>query len=182
MKHLLAALAQANKALNLAGPVQGRFVQLNPNGRAITGTFYLQRPGKVRFSYDAPSAMAIVSDGTVVSIEDSKLKTVNRAPLNTTPLHLLLKRNVDLERDTKITKVEIDGDSVAVALREKAKQSNGELTLYFDGPSRELRRWQVIDAAGNVTLTALQSVQNVASIDPKLFVTMQPKVSPRARP
>jgi outer membrane lipoprotein-sorting protein len=176
------ALQQANKALSVPGPLQGRFVQISPNGKSAGGTFYLQRPGKVRFAYDAPSAMQIVSDGRVVSIEDRALKTVNRAPLNTTPLDLLLKRSVDLERDTKVLMVAGDADTMLVVLRDKSRQTNGELTLFFDGPARELRRWQVMDPAGNITLTALQTVQNVAVLDQKLFKTATPPPAPRSRP
>lgn len=176
------AIGVANQALNLAGPVQGRFVQIGPNNVPINGMFYLQRPGKVRFAYDAPSAMAIVSDGNVVSIEDRALKTVNRAPLKTTPLNLLLKRDVNLERDTTVTNVAREGATLFIGVREKRSDSNGELTLIFDEPSRELRQWRVRDKAGNITITALQTVQNVARLDPKLFVTMLPPPSPRSRP
>jgi outer membrane lipoprotein-sorting protein len=175
------AIAMANQALNVGGPLKGRFVQISANNRAANGTFYLKRPGKVRFAYDPPSALAIVSDGTIVSIEDRALKTVNRAPLNTTPLNLLLKRDVNLERDTKVIGVARDSDSILITLREKRSDSNGELTLIFDAPSKELREWRVRDAAGNTTMTVLQTVETVASIDPKLFVTMQPPPSPRSR-
>jgi outer membrane lipoprotein-sorting protein len=176
------AIGVANQALNLAGPVQGRFVQIGPNNVPVNGMFYLQRPGKVRFAYDPPSAMAIVSDGSVVSIENKALKTVNRAPLSTTPLNLLLKRDVNLERDTNVTNVAREGATLFIGVREKRSDSNGELTLIFDEPSRELRQWRVRDKAGNITVTALQTVQNVARLDPKLFVTMQPPPSPRSRP
>lgn len=175
------ALATVNQALSAPGPLKGRFVQIGPSNQPTNGSFYLRRPGKVRFAYDPPSGMAIVSDGTIVSIEDHRLKTVNRAPLNTTPLNLLLKRDVNLERDTKVMAVAREGDAIYVTLREKRKESNGDLTLIVDAPSRELRQWRVKDAAGNVTLTALQTVENVASLDPKLFVTMTPPPSPRSR-
>jgi outer membrane lipoprotein-sorting protein len=175
------ALTLVNQALSTPGPLRGRFVQIGPNNRPANGSFYLKRPGKVRFAYDPPSALAIVADGSIVSIEDHALKTVNRAPLNTTPLYLLLKTDVNLERDTKVTNVAREGDSLFVTLREKRKDSNGDLTLIVDAPSRELREWRVRDAAGNITLTALQTVQNVASLDPKLFVTMTPPPGPRSR-
>jgi outer membrane lipoprotein-sorting protein len=175
------ALSVVNQAMSVAGPIKGRFVQIGPANQPTNGSFYLKRPGKVRFAYDPPSGMAIVSDGSVVSIEDHRLKTVNRAPLNTTPLNLLLKKDVNLERDAKVTNVAREGDSLFVTLREKRKDSNGDLTLIVDAPSRELREWRVKDAAGNITMTALQTVENVASLDPKLFVTMTPPPGPRSR-
>ncbi|HWA22670.1 MAG TPA: outer-membrane lipoprotein carrier protein LolA [Caulobacterales bacterium] len=168
------AIASANRALGIAGPLKGRFVQIDSRGKTAGGSFYLQRPGKVRFAYDAPNPLTIVSDGSIVSLEDSALKTVNRAPLKTTPLYLLLKRDVNIERDAKVTSVAKDGDSILVGLRDPSGQTNGDLTLTFDGPARELRQWRVTDAAGNVTLTALQTVQAVPALDQKLFETKAP--------
>lgn len=177
------AIASANRALSVAGPLKGRFVQMDSRGRTTGGTFYLQRPGKVRFAFDAPSPLTVVSDGNIVSAEYSDLKSVNRAPLKSTPLYLLLKRDVNIERDAKVTSVAREGDSILVGLRDPSGQINGELVLTFDGPSRELRQWRVTDAAGNVTLTALQTVQPVASLDPKLFRTATPApIGARARP
>jgi outer membrane lipoprotein-sorting protein len=176
------AIASANKALNVAGPLKGRFVQLDSKGRALGGSFFLQRPGKVRFAYDAPSPMTIVSDGSIVSLENTALKTVNRVPLKTTPLFLLLKRDVSIERDAKVTSVAKDGDAILIGLRDPSGQTNGDLTLTFDGPARELRQWRVTDIAGNVTLTALQTVQTVGPLDPKLFQTPVPQPGLRNRP
>lgn len=177
-----AALAVANKALNAPGPLRGRFVQIGPDGKAADGSFYLQRPGKVRFEYDDPYPLRIVADGSIVSIEDRALKTVNRAPLKTTPLFLVLKRDVNLERDAKIKSVSSEGGAIAVTLRDKANESDGELSLIFDKASGQLRQWRVTDAAGNVTLTALQTIEHVAFLDPKLFATMAPKAGPRSQP
>jgi outer membrane lipoprotein-sorting protein len=177
------AIASANRALNVAGPLKGRFIQLDSRGRTVGGSFYLQRPGKVRFAYDAPNPLTVVSDGSIVSLEDSALKTVNRAPLKTTPLYLLLKRDVSIERDAKVTLVARDGDAILIGVKDKSGQTNGDLILTFDGPSRELRQWRVTDLAGNVTLTALQTVQAVPAIDQKLFQTKAPTpTGARARP
>ena len=38
--------------------VKGRFTQTDPRGRTGGGDFYLKRPGKVRFAYDAPNDLA----------------------------------------------------------------------------------------------------------------------------
>lgn len=174
------AIATANRALNAPGPLKGRFVQMDSRGRTLGGNFYLQRPGKVRFAYEA-KPMTIISDGSIVSLEDGALKTVNRTPLKSTPLYLILKRDVNIERDARVTSVAREGDTILIGLRDKSGQTNGDLVLTFDALANELRQWRVTDAAGNVTLTALQTVQPVASIDPKLFQTSAPTVSgPRA--
>ena len=37
-------------------PLVGNFVQVGPDGTKTKGDFYIQKPGKVRFEYDAPSS------------------------------------------------------------------------------------------------------------------------------
>jgi len=51
----------------------------------------LQRPGKVRFEYDAPSPLLIVSDGVTLVQNDRQLETFDRVPLSATPLNYFLK-------------------------------------------------------------------------------------------
>src|SRR5690606_33305974 len=38
---------------------RGRFVETGPNGQTRSGAFYLQRPGRMRFEYDAPSNLLV---------------------------------------------------------------------------------------------------------------------------
>uniref|UniRef100_UPI003F9DDE77 LolA family protein n=1 Tax=Mycobacterium sp. TaxID=1785 RepID=UPI003F9DDE77 len=40
----------------------GNFVQIGPDGGRTEGTFYLQKPGRVRFEYNPPSPIDIISD------------------------------------------------------------------------------------------------------------------------
>ena len=45
--------------------LSGQFVQVGPDGRRTQGEFYIQKPGKVRFEYDAPSPIDIIADGEI---------------------------------------------------------------------------------------------------------------------
>ena len=82
-----AALARANSALNSVQRLQGRFLQSSPDGVNARGRFFLERPGRLRFQYDPPSTLLIVSDGRVVSMRDTALRTTERTPLRSTPPH-----------------------------------------------------------------------------------------------
>src|SRR5262245_66322209 len=74
----------------------GEFVQFGPRGEQTGGKFYIQRPGKIRFNYEKPSATTVVSDGRSVVVENIKLKTADLYPLSKTPLKLLLDDNIEL--------------------------------------------------------------------------------------
>ena len=64
----------------------GNFVQVGPDGSKTKGDFYIQKPGKVRFEYDAPTPIAIIADGSSLAVRDRKLATQDIYPLSQTPL------------------------------------------------------------------------------------------------
>lgn len=166
-----AALSQANAALNAMQRVEGRFLQIAPDGNVSQGSFYLSRPGKVRFAYDAPSPLVIVSDGVTVAIEDRDLKSVDRTPLRATPLYFVLKQNINLEADARVTKVERDGEQLLITVKDRKGQADGAITLGFIGLREpELREWRVSDGTGQTTLLSLRGVRPSAGLDPRLFI------------
>ena len=168
------ALALASKALNDQRAVQGKFLQIAPDGAASQGNFYLQRPGKLRFEYDLPAQMTIVSNGSQLSVADRALKTDERYPLRATPLYFVLKSNIDLNADARVTHVIYDDDLLAITMRDRKGQADGSVTLFFDEPTRELRKWQVVDGTGATTQVALTQVRSVPSVDQKLFYLKPP--------
>lgn len=164
-----AAIAAANRTLNATRTLQGRFVQISPDGSRANGAFYMQRPGRLRFEYDPPATLLIVSDGNVVAMRDTALRTTDRTPLRSTPLNLILRPEVNLARDARITRVSRWGDWTLITARDRSGQTDGQITLHFFGPNAELRSWDVVDAAGARTRIALSNVTQPASLDRRLF-------------
>src|SRR5258706_10684582 len=83
---------------------KGRFVQTDARGGVTHGTFYLQRPGKARFEYDPPSGVIMASNGSVVAVFNSRLKTYEAYPLGATPLSLFLARQIRLDRGVRVSR------------------------------------------------------------------------------
>jgi outer membrane lipoprotein-sorting protein len=164
-----AAIAEANRALNAVRVMQGRFVQISPDGSRASGVFYLQRPGKLRFEYDPPASLLIVSDGQVVALRDTALRTTERTPLDSTPLSLILGEQINLTRDARITRVERLGGALLITARDRSGGAEGEITLRFDSSSARLASWDIIDAAGGRTRIALSEVSQPESLDRRLF-------------
>ncbi len=163
-----AALARANAALNGVQRLQGRFVQSSPDGGNARGRFFLERPGRLRFQYDPPSTLLIVSDGRVVAMRDTALRTTERTPLRSTPLHLILDASVDLARDARVTRVAQAGERLMITARDRTGEMDGSITLNF-GPNAALESWDVIDGAGATTRVALSELTRPASFDRALF-------------
>ena len=53
----------------------GNFVQIAPDGSRTEGTFYIQKPGKVRFDYNPPSPIDVIADGSSVVVRNAHLDT-----------------------------------------------------------------------------------------------------------
>ena len=103
--------AQAAKVSSYLSSLQtlvGNFVQVGPDGSKTKGDFYIQKPGKVRFEYDAPSPIAIIADGSSLAVRDRKLATQDIYPLSQTPLRFLLSDRIDLLKDTNVVSVTAD--------------------------------------------------------------------------
>ncbi|MEM9760765.1 MAG: outer membrane lipoprotein carrier protein LolA, partial [Pseudomonadota bacterium] len=71
-------LARISNYLNGTETLQGQFVQVGPDGDLSTGTFFLRRPGRVRFEYDLPNPTLIVADGTWVGVTNRQSETLDR--------------------------------------------------------------------------------------------------------
>jgi outer membrane lipoprotein-sorting protein len=175
-----AGITAANRSLNSFTRLQARFTQTSPGGGRASGNVYIQRPGRMRFEYDAPATMLIVSDGSVVAMRDTELRTTERTPLRSTPLNIILGSTINLERDARILRVSRAGQWLMVTARDRSGQTDGQIALQFFGESAELRSWDVIDVTGARTRITLSGVTQPASFDRGLFRLED--VLPRNRP
>jgi outer membrane lipoprotein-sorting protein len=154
-----AILAEIAQKLSGIETMNGEFVQFDPDGSQRQGKFYIRRPGRVRFQYDPPTTVSVISDGKSVLVFDKKLQTYDIWPLSQTPLRLLLDSGIDLAKTDKVTRVSIAPDLVEVELQDESRFSGGTLVLVFDRASSELRQWTVTDQQGLQTMVALYNVE-----------------------
>ncbi|MEM6665752.1 MAG: outer-membrane lipoprotein carrier protein LolA [Pseudomonadota bacterium] len=163
-------LSDINRHFNETRHMKGAFVQIGPNGERSEGQFYMSKPGKIRFEYDAPSPLLIVANGRWVGISDMRERTTERYPLASTPLKLLLKRDLSLMDETEVLDVILTPELITVIVEESAGESVGRLALMFDGATYDLRQWVVTDAQGLDTSVALYNVLKEESDKRRLFV------------
>ncbi len=165
--------AQAAKISSYLSSLQnltGNFVQVGPDGSRSTGTFYIQKPGKVRFEYDPPSKIAIVADGSSVIVRDTKLATQDLYPLSQTPLRFLLSDKIDLMKDTNVVGVTADDMFVSVTIEEKQPLvGTSRLMLMLGAKDNQLKQWTITDPQGYDTTIAIYNLDVLKKIDPSLF-------------
>lgn len=153
---------------------RARFVQTDARGATSQGTVYLKRPGKARFAYDPPSGLLVVSDGGNVAVQDSRLKTFDRYPLQSTPLSLFLARNIRLDRGVTVTRVARMADGFSITARDATRKTAGQITLNFSNSPLALVGWTVTDAQGRATRVRLAGLQRTPGLSADLFVLKNP--------
>ena len=157
------------------GEAKARFVQTDARGASTQGTVFLKRPGKARFAYDPPSGLLVVSNGSTVSVADSRLKTFDAYPLMSTPLSLFLAKTIRLDRGVQVTRVSRMSDGFTITARDLKKETAGEITLTFTNAPLALHGWSVTDAQGRATRVALSGLTAAPGLDPALFVLKDPR-------
>ncbi|MCV6602773.1 MAG: outer membrane lipoprotein carrier protein LolA, partial [Cohaesibacter sp.] len=163
------ALNVISKAFNANTTMNGEFIQTAPNGDTLQGYFFIQRPGKIRFYYSAPSFTDIIADGKTLSIEDRKLKTQDIYPLSKTPLKVLLSETLDLANDKRVRNVDLSDDIISVVVEQESLFGDGTLTLIFERESSLLRQWTIRDAQGYDTTVTVFNIETGKPIKQSLF-------------
>jgi outer membrane lipoprotein-sorting protein len=165
-----AQAARVSSYLSSLQTLVGNFVQVGPDGSKTKGEFYIQKPGKVRFEYEAPSPIAIIADGSSVAVRDRKLATQDIYPLSQTPLRYLLSDRIDLLKDTNVVSVTADDVFVSVIIEEKqALIGTSRLMLMIGAKDGQLKQWTVTDPQGYDTTIAVYNLDASRKVDPGLF-------------
>jgi outer membrane lipoprotein-sorting protein len=175
-----ADLKRIAEYFNTIRTMQGRFLQVAPDGGAAEGRIYMNRPGRFRFEFDPPVPMLIVSDGAYIIMEDRELKTVERIPLGATPLDLLLRDKVVFDDSVGIAKVERGAAILRVTLFAPDRPKEGSLTIVFGDKPLEFAGWTITDAQGKVTSISLSQVDLNPQISTRLFTYGDRPASERA--
>ena len=119
--------------------MMGEFVQFGPRGEQTGGKFFIERPGKLRFNYEKPSPMRVISDGKNVVIGNMKLKTWDLYPLNKTPLSILLSERIDLGNQM-VRDVKQEADLTTRTAFSNRFLGRRQTKYALDGPQGEINR------------------------------------------
>ena len=165
-----AQAARMSTYLSSLQTLVGNFVQVASDGSKTKGDFYIQKPGKVRFEYEAPNPVDIVADGSSLAVRDRKLATQDIYPLSQTPLRFLLSDRIDLLKDTNVVSVTADDVFISVTIEEKqALIGTSRLMLMVGAKDGQLKQWTVTDPQGYDTTVAVYNLDPAKKVDPGLF-------------
>lgn len=163
--------------LNNLKTMQADFSQMSQDGATENGKFYLSRPGKLRFQYDAPNGDYIVADGLLVHYWDSGVKNYSSAPIGTTLADFLLRKNIRFAGDDiQVLDLKRPAENkLLITFNQKKNPEAGDLRMLFSESPLQLLKWRVTDGAGSVTEVSLSKVQTGLKLSPSLFRFKAPK-------
>ena len=149
---------------------EGRFKQTNPNGSRQTGRFYLSKPGRIRFEYDAPKGAMVIADGSWVGVFDPKSnRNPTRYPLSKTPLSLLLRSNLSLAEPGLVLGATKSGGVTEITVVDPRAPNEGRMTMRFSENPIKLQSWAIRTKTGQVTQVALETLNEGVAVDRSLF-------------
>ncbi|MHB1109455.1 MAG: LolA family protein [Devosia sp.] len=167
------ALIQEISAHNSAiKTMAGRFLQIDTQGNRIEGTFFIQRPGKVRFRYNPPSREEIISVGRGFYVIDRKEQTQYAYPQDKVPLRQFLDSDIDLLA-ANIVAIDQSDAYLSLALQDETPAGVVTVSLVFDKETKDLVQWVLVDPSGAELTFSLYDVQKDVEI-PKSYFYIDP--------
>ncbi len=166
-------IQQAETYLRNLKTAKADFIQRNGQGGRLTGTFYLNRPGKLRFEYNEVEDF-IVADGLFIYFFDSELNEQTNAPIGQTLADFLLRKDLSLDGDISVEDIGYSGKLKVFALAQTDDMGAGTVKLFFTQEPFALKKWQVYDAAGQTTEIELSNMETDIELSNSLFGFVHP--------
>lgn len=145
----------------------GRFIQIDSGGGRSEGTFFLERPDKIRFRYAPPSREEIVSVGRGFYILNRQEETKYAYPQDKVPLRQFLTDKIDLI-NANISNVLMTDTFISVGLIDESPVGTVEVNLIFELDTLELWQWTLIEPNGGELTFSLYDVEQDVEI-PRAF-------------
>lgn len=158
------------KYLNSVTYLKSDFIQESDGGILSEGVFHLLRPGRMRIEYKNPDRIVIVANKKKLIYKDFELDEDSKVATKKTPVYFLTKENISFDGDGLIvTDFEKDEFYKKISFVKKGKEELGELSLFFEKDSLELRAMEVKDEFGYRTKISFMNPTFSEYSEGKLF-------------
>jgi len=151
------------------------FTQVAPDGSLTSGKFFLGRPGKMRWQYNPPTPILMVSNGDEMIYYDYELEQLSHIPLDQTLIGFLAQNPISFDKTVGLTGFSQSADVIRISLAQLGKPEDGELTLEFSDKPLAIRNMVIRDAQHQVTTVSLNNAQFDVKLNPKLFDFRDPR-------
>jgi outer membrane lipoprotein-sorting protein len=151
------------------------FTQVAPDGSLTNGRFYLQRPGKMRWQYNPPTPILMVSNGSELVYYDYELEQLSHIPMDSTLIGFLAQDKIRFDDKVGIVDFSQNAGVIGITLAQKDSPDDGQLTLEFSDNPLTLRNMVITDATQQVTTVSLNNARYGVKLDGELFVFRDPR-------
>lgn len=173
-------IQKIEKYLNDINTLAAPFEQEDSSGAKTTGTFYLARPGRLRWDYDLPTPILIVAKGSLVAYYDKELDEVSHISLDDTMAGILTKQKISFSEDgAKILGLQKKDDEIHITITQNKKEDQGKLTMVFKASNIDLLRMEVVDSIGKTTIVRFKNLVYNKPLEKELFIL--PRVKTKLR-
>lgn len=152
-------LRQVQDHLRAAGTMTAAFAQTGRDGKTLTGTLTLKKPGRIRFQYQKGVPILIVGDGKALTFIDYSVRQVQRWPIANSPLGVLVDPSRDIARFAKVVP---SGNPAVLSVEgyDAKHPEYGRITMIFARDEAApaglmLQGWVALDSQGNRTTVRL---------------------------
>lgn len=150
--------------------LESKFTQINADGTIDTGRLYIDRPGKLRFEYNAPNDALILASAGSLAIFDGRSNTgPERYPLSKTAFSLILDRTVNLTSSKFRTDAAYDAGVTVITAEDPKRPQVGKMHLSFTDSPIALRSWVITSQSGQKTTIILGDVSTGVKHPNSLF-------------
>jgi hypothetical protein len=160
--------------LNSLKNISADFMQVDDTGGIMRGKLAIQRPGKMRVTYNPPSKDFIVADGDMVHIWNDDIQAQTNVPQNASLAEFILRDTVHFGGDVTVTGLRHYPAKLEISLVETEDPGAGQLTLIFEERPFRLRQWKVIDGQGKMTGVTLENARADISFSSNTFNFVPP--------
>ena len=176
-------LAAVQRHLRSVETMTADFSQADRDGKVLTGTLTLKKPGRIRFQYQKGVPILIVGDGKALWFLDYSVGQKQRWPIANSPLGVLLNPDRDMTRFATIVQG-MDPRIVSVEARDPKHPEYGRITLVFARQASApaglmLQGWVALDSQGNRTTIRLTNQRFNAPVADASFRFNEPRAAPR---
>ncbi len=148
--------------------LEAKFFQTNPSGDILTGTLFVKKPGKIRFSYDPPSNLQIVSKQKAILIFDPKSKGSGPLtyPLSSTPLAFFIEDDLNSLLNENGESFQLDS-----LIFLKVRNPQYQISIEFNKKPMSLVGWEFKNKMGETIKVTLDYIQENNYISNEIFKT-----------
>lgn len=182
------ALVAVQERYDQVQDLRARFVQTSTSGAlgdssTVRGTVLVQRPGRIRWTYDRPDGREIILDGETIRIyspDDNQLQIAPLAEGGVSPTALSFLMGAGKLSDEfsgRIAKPESGKAAPGLGLELVPRADSGfeSLVLWLDPKTYELRESVLVDLFGNRTRIELSEAVYNAGVAKDAFRFEPPK-------